>query len=560
VWVHGINDLDEIVGGDGNGNAYLWRPSGELTALPALSNGGSNANAINNSGDVVGASTNEGGYSEAVFWHNGTVRRIGKLPGHVRSEALSINNIGQVVGVSCPGDDLPICSAFVWTVADGMEDLGSISGLEIADAINDQSLVLGRIKQSWPPVDSDPAYEGQPPRHFLPPATYQIVIQEPANTPAGTDVSVTPVVSNGDASSISMTFSEVVTPGVTTVTVASLDGAGAPAPSGFRIPDSGTFYEVATTATFSGPVELCFSYDDSEFGAESELRLLHYADQTWVDITSTGYPDVVNNRICGHATSFSPFLIGEINQRPSIGSIELPGVPISVGTSVNAIAHFTDPNKRDAHSGTINWGDATETLGTIVEGNGAGHLSASHTFGLAGVYTIQATVSDGSLSGSRVSSSDVPAYIVAYDPSAGYVTGGGWFTSPVGAFSPLPAVTGKATFGFVAKYVKGKTAPEGTTELSFATAQMKFRSTAYEWLVVSGSKANYRGTGTINGSGSYRFLLSAIDGTGADEFDKVRIKIWDDATGSVVYDNQRGAADDTNPSLRVDGGSIVIHK
>ena len=42
--------------------------------------------------------------------------------------------------------------------------------------------------------------------------------------------------------------------------------------------------------------------------------------------------------------------------------------------------------------------------------------------------------------------------------------------------------------------------------------------------------------------------------------DKFRIKIWDKATGDIVYDNLAGAADTADPTTVIGGGSIVIHK
>ena len=118
-------------------------------------------------------------------------------------------------------------------------------------------------------------------------------------------------------------------------------------------------------------------------------------------------------------------------------------------------------------------------------------------------------------------------------------------------------MTGKANFGFVSKYKKGATAPEGNTEFQFHAASMNFKSTSYQWLVVAGSKATFKGSGTINGGGNYGFLLSAIDGS----LDKFRIKIWA-IGGAVVYDNQVvGAVDeDADPTTTLGGGSIVIHR
>ncbi len=47
---------------------------------------------------------------------------------------------------------------------------------------------------------------------------------------------------------------------------------------------------------------------------------------------------------------------------------------------------------------------------------------------------------------------------------------------------------------------------------------MNFHSSEYQWLVVAGAKAQFKGTGTINGSygsantSGYGFILTAIDG------------------------------------------------
>lgn len=80
--------------------------------------------------------------------------------------------------------------------------------------------------------------------------------------------------------------------------------------------------------------------------------------------------------------------------------------------------------------------------------------------------------------------------------------------------------------------------------------------------MIAGAKAQYKGTGTVNGNGNYGFMLTAIDGeiNGGGGTDKFRIKIWEKATGNIVYDNQIGASDSENPSTMIGGGSIIIHK
>ncbi len=131
----------------------------------------------------------------------------------------------------------------------------------------------------------------------------------------------------------------------------------------------------------------------------------------------------------------------------------------------------------------------------------------AHTYQEAGVYTLNLTISDGAASDSTSFE-----YVVVYDPDGGFVTGGGWIQSPEGAYTPNPSMTGKATFGFVSKYKKGADVPTGNSEFNFATADFRFKSTSYQWLVIAGSKAMFKGAGEINGQGGYGFMISALDG------------------------------------------------
>jgi hypothetical protein len=170
----------------------------------------------------------------------------------------------------------------------------------------------------------------------------------------------------------------------------------------------------------------------------------------------------------------------------------------------------------------------------------------------AGVYELTLTVADvpGGLSDSDT------AMVVVYDPEGGFVTGGGWIDSPAGAYKVDESLTGKATFGFVSKYKKGATTPTGNTEFQFKAGDLNFHSSSYEWLVVNqgGSNAQFKGAGTINGQGSYKFMLWAGDG----DPDTFRIRIWeedDDGTETDVYDNDTGQPTDQP----IGGGNIVVH-
>jgi hypothetical protein len=80
--------------------------------------------------------------------------------------------------------------------------------------------------------------------------------------------------------------------------------------------------------------------------------------------------------------------------------------------------------------------------------------------------------------------------------------------------------------------------------------------------VIAGSKAQFKGSGTIDGRGDYAFMLTVIDGkiNGGGGEDKFRIKIWDKNTDEIIYDNQIDNSDDKDPTTVIGGGSIVIHK
>lgn len=250
------------------------------------------------------------------------------------------------------------------------------------------------------------------------------------------------------------------------------------------------------------------------------------------------------------------------NVAPSVGPITAPFDPVRVGTSVEVNASFTDPGILDTHTATWDWGDGNITSGSINESDGSGTVTGSYVYALPGVYGITLTVTDKD----GASGTATFHYVVVYDPDGGFVTGGGWINSPAGAYTPNPSLTGKATFGFVSKYKKGATIPTGETEFKFRVANLSFHSDNYEWLVVAGAKAMYKGTGTINGQGSYQFILSAIDAdiNPNDSFnvDRFRIKIWyenPDGDETVVYDNALDDDDDL-AMIEIGGGSIVIHK
>ena len=195
-------------------------------------------------------------------------------------------------------------------------------------------------------------------------------------------------------------------------------------------------------------------------------------------------------------------------------------------------------------------------------GDGSGEIGnpVSYSYAEVGIYSAKLTVTD---SDGETDTDDI--VVVIFDPAAGFVSGGGWIESPEGAYTVDPSLTGKASFGFISKYKKGADTPTGQTEFRFKVGNLNFHSESYDWLVIAGAKAKYKGIGSINGDGSYKFMLTGIDAdvnaNDAFDIDRFRIKIWEEDEGveAIFYDNALGDDSDQETTV-IGGGSIKIHK
>jgi parallel beta-helix repeat protein len=271
--------------------------------------------------------------------------------------------------------------------------------------------------------------------------------------------------------------------------------------------------------------------------------------------------DGIGDTLIAHPATdydFYPFTTWFFNGPPEIISLTGPEDPVPVDTTFTMTATFTDPDLGDTHTATWNWGDGSTSDGTVDQDQDK--VTDEYVYSTPGVYQITLTVID------FFGESDTMTwtqYMVVYDPEGSFVTGGGMIDSPPGAFPDDLLLTGKAGFGFVSKYQKGQTTPGGNTQFRFHAGDISFHSTSYDWLIVAGQKAMFKGSGEVNGEGNYGFLISAIDGDipGAHDEDLFRIKIWDkDNFDTVIYDNGMGDADDADPGTPLTHGSIKIHK
>ncbi|MBI2681260.1 MAG: hypothetical protein HYX25_09680 [Candidatus Solibacter usitatus] len=139
-----------------------------------------------------------------------------------------------------------------------------------------------------------------------------------------------------------------------------------------------------------------------------------------------------------------------------------------------------------------------------------------------------------------------------YDPSGGFVTGGGQVASPAGADLLNTSAAGQATFGFVSKYLPGRNIPSGNLEFQFKNGNLNFKSTSMDWLVVTGQpRAKFHGIGTVNGTYTCNFEVDAWAGSFTGNVDAFGLKITSCSNGGDRYNL---------PATALTKGSIIIHK
>jgi probable HAF family extracellular repeat protein len=166
-----INDRGEIVGWAENKThdptcvspqvlqfeAVIWGPKkGQIMQLSPFGNDPDGAaTGINDQGQVVGISgicqNAVGNLSakHALLWVNGVPTDLGNLGGVAWNTPMAINNRGQVVGFSDRQGDKngnnPNFHAFLWTKEKGIQDLGTLRGDRLSEAlgINNKGQIVG---------------------------------------------------------------------------------------------------------------------------------------------------------------------------------------------------------------------------------------------------------------------------------------------------------------------------------------------------------------------------------------------------------------------------------
>ena len=150
-----LNNRGEVVGasnlpGDSTEHPFLWSESEGMQDLGTLGGTFGHANYINDAAEIVGTATPAGDpFGRAFLWRNGVMTDLGTLGTDPDSEAYAVNLKGQVVGITGVFGVVDHL-AFLWEDGGPMVDLNTLipptSGLQLTHAlyINDRGEIAAQ--------------------------------------------------------------------------------------------------------------------------------------------------------------------------------------------------------------------------------------------------------------------------------------------------------------------------------------------------------------------------------------------------------------------------------
>lgn len=265
--------------------------------------------------------------------------------------------------------------------------------------------------------------------------------------------------------------------------------------------------------------------------------------------------DIINNEL-GYQEFYSKvFKIYNnsiyLNQPPIVSPITITETPTLTNSEITASTDFSDFSE-NTHTGVWNWGDGTTTQAIINEISGVGTASANHTYIQTGTYNVSLILTDdeGGQTTKTFESVEV------YSPTAqGIFVGSKFFISPLGAYQQNQSFNGQVKFSIKLKY--DNNLPTGDVSLDLKNQNFTFNATSIDVLILTSNAATVKGHGTINGSGLFNFLITAINSTGQGE-DLIRYQIKD-SSNITIYDTQLSAPNDQNPTTAING-NLIIHE
>jgi hypothetical protein len=333
-------------GGPGGG-VYLATPSGGGYSIEAIALNGTGTPAggtfvlttprpdvvLNDGGHVAFLSDIAGGADSGIFVRRGPAAVLEAVvtqgqsapgsgsvfttfthgPNNFIEETLSVSATGQIAfrGFSSPGGS-PITG---WWHADTTNAIQAIvvvpSGAAAFDGgtVSATALVANWMSSDrypvWAPLANGPHDGG----------LYAYVATGGANTSAGTSVIVNPT-DGVTGVSANVTFANVSAPGVTTVRRTS---SGPVLPRGwYRIAPFGAYYDITTTATFSGQTAICVDVTDQHPPAGAVMQLLHWVGSAWQNVTTS----ISASTVCGTSTTLDLFVLAHALNEPTSNAVQ----------------------------------------------------------------------------------------------------------------------------------------------------------------------------------------------------------------------------------------------
>jgi len=322
--------------------------------------------AINDRGDVVFRSDLTGGSSDSGYFMrrtaSGTLEKLvlqGEpalgTSGTFNTMVTGVNNsISENVQLDQAGNIAMMCrfqdpdgnKAGSWHVRpDGTLEEILVRGT-VAPEFGGGTAVYSAQGTSWNSDGRFPMWAGVSGGTFTD-AIFLFVSSPGTLTSAGTNIVVQPRDATTGQTPASVTFVTVTVPGVTTLTTSA---AGPAIPSSFLLGDPPMFYNLSTTATFSGAITVCVDFSRVSFPETTGLRLLHYEGGTWADVTLGG--GAVGTTICGQASSLSPFAVVRDVAPPAVAVTVTPSIiwpPNNKLVPITATIQASDPGDPNPH-------------------------------------------------------------------------------------------------------------------------------------------------------------------------------------------------------------------
>jgi hypothetical protein len=181
-------------------------------------------------------------------------------------------------------------------------------------------------------------------------------------------------------------------------------------------------------------------------------------------------------------------------------------------------------------------------------------------------YTITTTCSDSSHTVVKKTAVFVPpnqkgTWVVAPISSTTTInnTAAPVVTVPTTSVSMPSLAMAFVNFDFSSKPAKAKSASKTENLVNFILGDLEFNALNYDYRELSGAQTQFKGAGKVNNEAGFKYLLTVIDGQAPQGggVDKFRLKIWNEKTGAVIFDNQSGAADDAEPTTAIGAGESI---